>query len=376
MNRLIVSVVMVTCNVDRFLSEAIESILDQTLIDFEFIITDYGSTDRSKSIISRYEAKDRRIKSHTVPHCSLADARNAGCSRAKGKYIGIMDADDIALKDRLMWQVAFMEEHPDVGVLGGAVEWINSTGRSLLTLHNPVTDHEIRSALPGHCTLWQPTVLMRTEAFLSVGGYRGALAQAEDWDLWLRIAERFQLANLNEVVLKYRIHPNQISVRKLRQQTLCILAARAAAARKYGDSCPLAGVEEITPALLAELGVKESTQQTALAGGYLYWIHSMSLAGEHSSARTAATEFLRSTDRQHADRRIVAEIQLAAAGFFWRDKEFLSSFLSICQAVMTRPMLIGRPLKLLLRSLSPTARCWLVPVSLFDMTMSKVAEWA
>jgi glycosyltransferase involved in cell wall biosynthesis len=67
MNRLLVSAVMVTCNVDRFPSEAIESILDQTLIDFEFIITDYGSTDRSKSIISRYEAKDRLIKPHTIP---------------------------------------------------------------------------------------------------------------------------------------------------------------------------------------------------------------------------------------------------------------------------------------------------------------------
>ena len=76
MNRLIVSAVMVTSNVDLFLSEAIGSILDQTLIDFEFIITDYGSTDRSKSIISRYEAKDRRIKPHTIPHCSFADASN------------------------------------------------------------------------------------------------------------------------------------------------------------------------------------------------------------------------------------------------------------------------------------------------------------
>jgi hypothetical protein len=84
---------------------------------------------------------------------------------------------------------------------------------------------------------------MRTEAFLSVGGYRAALAQPEDWDLWLRIAERFQLANLNEVVVKYGIHPNQVSLRKLR----------------------LAEVKEITPALLADLGVKESTQQTALA---------------------------------------------------------------------------------------------------------------
>src|SRR6266849_7989485 len=102
MTRPLVSVAMVVCNVDRFLAEAIESILNQTFGDFEFIILDFGSTDRSKSIISEYASKDRRIKFQTIPRCGLAEARNAGCSLAQGRYIAIMDADDIAVTDRLM----------------------------------------------------------------------------------------------------------------------------------------------------------------------------------------------------------------------------------------------------------------------------------
>src|ERR1700733_11651747 len=118
MNRPLVSVAMVVCNVDRFLSESIESILAQTFREFEFIIVDFGSTDKSTTIASSYAAQDSRIKLHTIPCCGLAEARNASCLLAQAQYIAIMDADDIATRDRLMWQVDFMEKRSEVGVLG------------------------------------------------------------------------------------------------------------------------------------------------------------------------------------------------------------------------------------------------------------------
>src|SRR6266852_208035 len=124
MTRPLVSVAMVVCNVERFLAEAIESILGQTFKEFEFIIVDFGSTDRSKSIILEYQDKDNRIKFHTIPHCGLGEARNAAGFLAQGQYIAIMDADDIAVRDRLMWQIDFMEKHREVGVLGGGGEII------------------------------------------------------------------------------------------------------------------------------------------------------------------------------------------------------------------------------------------------------------
>lgn len=96
-----ISVVMVVCNADRFLAEAIESILGRTFSEFEFIIVDFGSTDKSRSIISSYAAKDSRVKFHTISNCSLAEARNSGCFLAQGRYIAIMDADDVSVQGRL-----------------------------------------------------------------------------------------------------------------------------------------------------------------------------------------------------------------------------------------------------------------------------------
>src|ERR1700751_860640 len=151
MSNPVVSVVMIVCNYERFLAEAIESILGQTFRDFEFIIVDYGSTDESKSIASTFAAKDSRIQLHEVPHCSLPEARNAGCFLAQGKYIAIIDADDISLPGRLMWEVEFMGKHPEVGLLGGAREWFDSKGRSLFVPGEPTEDNAIRAALVVRC---------------------------------------------------------------------------------------------------------------------------------------------------------------------------------------------------------------------------------
>ena len=158
-----VSVVMVVCNVDRFLAEAIESILLQTYRDFEFVIIDFGSKDKSKEIVAAYAAKDRRIRFHEIPHCGLAGARNAGCFLAQGKYIALMDADDVSVPERLMWQVEFMETHPQIGMVGGAVELMDANGASLaesillsgVNLDRPAGDAELRTALLSYCPFSQ-----------------------------------------------------------------------------------------------------------------------------------------------------------------------------------------------------------------------------
>jgi glycosyltransferase involved in cell wall biosynthesis len=347
---------MVVRNVDRFLGEAIESILGQTFKEFEFIIVDFGSTDRSKAIILEYQGKDSRIKFHPIPPCGLGEARNAAGFLAQGRYIAIMDADDIAVRDRLTWQIDFMEKHPEVGVLGGAVEYItcsqevnDAADRVPPIAAFPVEDREIRASLY-RCPFWQPTVLLRTEAFASVGGYRPAFAPAEDYDLWLRIGERFQLANLERVVLKYRIHQNQVSQRKLRQQTLSFLAARAAASsRRDGTPDPLNSVKEITPEVLAGLGVSEADLQRALAHSYTHWIYNSTLMSQHSAAFDLAMEMLGSSTWKYADRRTVADLRLLVARVRWRQKKWLQSFLGALRAVITRPVVIGRPLRPLWR---------------------------
>jgi len=354
MNKPIVSVVMVVYNVERFLAEAIESILAQTFRDFEFIIVDYGSTDGSKSIISSSAAKDERIKLHEIPHCSLPEARNAGCFLAQGKYIALIDADNVSLPDRLKWGVEFMERHPEVGVVGGGREAIDATGASMPNsalpygaAPRPLENRELQSALLSDCVIWQNSVLMRKDAFTLVGGYRTIFLQAEDYDLWLRIAERFEIANLKQPVFKLRYHPYQLSVRKRAQQTLCWLAARASAVRrKAGQPDPLASAKEITPTVLVALGVSYEEQQTALLYSFCAQVHCMCALGEWSGALKLAMEMLRSSsDWKYVDRRAIANMRLKAARVYWKNNRFLDSIFTAGHAVMTRPMLVGRPLK-------------------------------
>jgi hypothetical protein len=348
MNEPLVSVVMVVSNVERFLAEAIESILGQTFRDFEFIIVDFGSTDKSRAIASSFAAKDARIKLHEIPTCSLPEARNAASFLAQGRYIAVMDADDVASPDRLMSEVEFMEKRPEVGVLGGATEWIDANGKTLHVHSFPTQDCELRSALTTGCPFWHATVLMRKEAFDLAGGYRPVFLQAEDYDLWLRIVEHYHCANLKQVVLKYRIHPYQVSIRRQRQQALCVLAAQSSAsARKNGTYDPLNSMSEITPAALAALGVTEATQQRVLAAECLRWVQHMCMAAETSTALEAAIEMLQ-YDWKFADSWRIADLNLIIARLYWERRQFGRSVLALGRAVATRPVIVGRPLKALL----------------------------
>jgi hypothetical protein len=352
MNKPIVSVVMVVCNVERFLSEAIESILGQTFREFEFVIVDFGSADNTKAIVSNWAAKDTRIKFHTIPPCGLGKARNASCSLAQGKYVAVMDADDVALGDRLAWQLSFMEQNAEVGAVGGGVEWITATGKSVLTTCYPTDNRDIQAALLEHCPVWHPTALIRKDAFEAAGGYRPAFAPAEDYDLFLRIAEHFQIANLNEVVLKYRIHPHQLSLHRRKHQSLCCLAARASAlSRRRGQGDPVNSLEEITPEVVAALGVSEITQKATLVREYLSWLRGILKAGEYSTALSAATEILQSPDRECADRWAIADMRFLVAGIYWRQKRYWRSVTTACHAVLARPIVLARPLKRLLHGL-------------------------
>jgi glycosyltransferase involved in cell wall biosynthesis len=316
--------------------------------DFEFVIVDFGLTDDSKSIISRYAANDDRIKFHEIPVCTLPVARNAGCSLARGEYIAVMDADDVCLPDRLKLEVEFMQKHPKVALLGGAVEWIDATCRPLGAHHHPTGFPEITSELTTHCTFWHPTILMRKEAFVAVGGYRGAFVYAHDYDLELRVADKYECANLSDVVLKYRIHSAQVTLQKQRQQTLCKLAARTSASSRKSDHCdPIGAVSDITPALLEKLGIDSAAQEKALVSDCWVWVRSMTAAREYTAALNSANLMLESK-HVHVERWLIADLQLLVAQLYWKQGRFLESLLTACHAVITRPLILGRPFRLVL----------------------------
>jgi hypothetical protein len=340
-------------NAKRYVAEAVRSILDQSFRNFEFIVIDDGSTDGSGAILHSYQEADPRLRVYTQKNRGLIESLNRGCELARGTYIARMDADDVAVRDRLESQVAFMEQSPDVGVLGGTVEIIDAAGSPLGFGYNLLHDSEIRSALP-ECPFWHSTILMRTEVFIATGGYRKIVIDSEDHDLWLRMAERAKLANLPQVLLRYRVHPDQVSVRKCKQQALSGLAAQVAfLARKRGEPDPLDQVQEITPALLVGLGVSEAQQDTAFARKYL-WRAQRYSRDDH---KANALEVLKETDdilcdvRHTAYESVIADLHLLRARLYWRNQRYLKAGATLAQAIGTRPLIVGRPVKMLLRQL-------------------------
>lgn len=203
----LVSVVMPVYNTARYVGRAIESILNQTFPDFELLLLDDGSTDRSLDILKRYAAQDSRIRLISRENRGISPTRNELLALAQGEFVAVMDSDDISLPDRLAQQVAYLQQHPDVVWLGGAFALIDGAGRILTQMELPEHDSQIRALLrEGHTSFLHPTALLRRSAVLQVGGYDEQLPLAEDLDLWLKLSQIGKLANLKSVVVQYRIH--------------------------------------------------------------------------------------------------------------------------------------------------------------------------
>jgi glycosyltransferase involved in cell wall biosynthesis len=214
MNSPVISVILPVYNAERYVTQAIESILAQTFTDFELLITDDGSTDRSLPILQQYAAKDCRIQLTSSSNQGVSKTRNHMLHQAKGEFIAVMDADDIASPDRFARQIAFLREHPEVVCVGSAHAVIDHRGRFLSHLPLPQTDAEIQqAALAGHGSICHPCAMVRRTAMLAVGGYNEDLYSAHDLDLWLKLGEIGQLANLEASLLQYRIHTHSVSGR-------------------------------------------------------------------------------------------------------------------------------------------------------------------
>ncbi len=208
----IVSVVMAVYNAEQYVAQTVESILTQTFVDFEFIILDDGSTDRSLKILEAYAAKDERIRLSTRANKGVSATRNEMLAKAEGEFIAVMDADDIALPERLALQVEFLQSHPDVVCVGGAHEMIDEKGRLLTRLELPLDNDEIQQMiLAGHGAICHPCAMIRRTSMIEVGGYDEELVAAHDMDLWLKLGEIGVLVNMKETLLKYRLNTNSVS---------------------------------------------------------------------------------------------------------------------------------------------------------------------
>jgi glycosyltransferase involved in cell wall biosynthesis len=208
----LVSVLMPVYNAEQFLVEAIESILKQAFTDFEFIIINDGSNDKSLQILQYYATKDSRIRLISRENRGLVKTLNEGVDLARTPYIARMDADDISYPDRLFKQVKFLNEHPSYVVIGSRTQLIDEDGDPLCFFSLETTHQEIDFAhLQGKGgSIAHPAAMFRKNNFNSVGQYRMEFIHAEDLDLWLRMAEVGKLGNLPDLLLDYRQHSQSV----------------------------------------------------------------------------------------------------------------------------------------------------------------------
>lgn len=212
-----VSVLMSVWRPDpRHLRAALDSILEQEFTDFELIVIEDPSPIDAKPIIAG--RGDPRVR-HVVNQrpVSLAASRNQALAMARGEFIAIADADDVCLPRRFAAQVAYLRDNPDVTLCGSQIEGIGDSGHSLGFRTYPCEPCEVARTLRRYNAIAHPTVMARRSAIVAAGGYDGEAGSGEDYDLWSRLVRAgHRLANLPEVLVRYRVHPNSTKATRLR----------------------------------------------------------------------------------------------------------------------------------------------------------------
>lgn len=245
-----VSVLMAVHDGAPWVKDAVASVLAQTLADLELIVVDDGSADATPALLASFD--DRRLRVERRPRAGLTRALTTALALARAPLIARLDADDVALPERLARQVAFLEAHPDVGLLGSAAREVNGEGREVRVVRPPVDDATLRRVLIRRNPMVHSTVTMRRDAVVAAGGYDPRFAVAQDYDLWMRLAAVTRLANLSDTLVVRRLLPGRVSVARDTDRLRAEARARWRAVRagRYPAWC---AVYALRPALAAAM---------------------------------------------------------------------------------------------------------------------------
>jgi len=237
-----VSVLLSCYNGSQWIRESIQSVLDQTYRDFEFIIVDDGSTDDSLDIINDFAKRDRRIRVIEKNNTGLADSLNVGLENARSAWIARIDADDICEPNRLKKQIDIVNRYPGLVFLGSAISLIDDKGDNVGVYKYPTRHNSLLNNLrslgrfPAHSSAF-----IRANVMRSVGGYRVRFERSQDWDLWLRLSEKGRLMSLSEPLVRVRKHSQQISHKELGKSQVIYsrIATISYWLRRWGYSDPI-----------------------------------------------------------------------------------------------------------------------------------------
>lgn len=228
-----VSVIMPVFNTERFIAASIESVLAQTFADFELILVDDGSTDRSREIIQSY--RDPRVRAFRNPqNLGAAGAKNHALQHAQSEVLAFLDSDDLADQTRLARQISFLGRNPDIHILATQIEVIDENGT---VIERPCRVSRVSAEIPAtllfeNC-IAQSSVMVR-KSILPTSPFRAEFEPAEDYDLWARLVTKARFAQMNETLVKYRIQASGVSVRRADQMKQSVRAVRAEQLRRLG----------------------------------------------------------------------------------------------------------------------------------------------
>jgi len=213
----LISVIIPAYNAEKTIQQTIESVLNQTLSDFEILVINDGSTDRTLEIVSQID--DARLRVFSYANAGVAPTRNRGLTQATGEYISFLDADDLWTPDKLEAQLKALQENPQAAVAYSWTDWIDESGQFLRPGgHITETGQVYEKLLVRDFIESGSNPLIRAEAFQTVGNFDESLAFGEDWDMWLRLAVRYEFITVPSAQILYRISPNSASFNVLKME--------------------------------------------------------------------------------------------------------------------------------------------------------------
>ncbi len=224
MKRPAVSIVMPVYNEEKYIEDTIRSILNQIFTDFEFIIVDDGSTDGTRESLDRFARQDERMIIIAQAHLGVAASRNNGMDNARGKYIAVIDAGDLADPDRLKKQCEFLERNGDISIVGTWAYWINERKEIIAKWKTPRAVDRTNLYQTGGAI--HPTIMLRRELFTQIGRYEVHPA-AEDIEFYLRAAKSgAKIANLPEFLTCVLKRDTGLTRAYIRTEQFCIFKAK------------------------------------------------------------------------------------------------------------------------------------------------------
>ncbi|WP_169303111.1 glycosyltransferase family 2 protein [Thalassotalea mangrovi] len=201
----LISVIMPVYNAQAYVKEAVFSILEQSFTDFEVIIVDDGSTDASGRILADIARQDSRIHLYSRTNHGLISSLNFALDKARGQYLARMDADDVSTPQRLQQQLQFLQQHPDIAVLGTGYVYIDQHGHRLGKRHTCMYHDDIVASFFFGNPIAHPSVMVNRRLLRQPLNYEADYIGAEDFQLWLRLSQQVRFANLPEPLLYYRL---------------------------------------------------------------------------------------------------------------------------------------------------------------------------